>query len=434
MTRKEYFEVIESMRNQCSMLHISETRVRLDLADWIEQVCYLCKLAEDANKIIDVDRQSMLISIDNWFELRGLYHDLNDVMYGLSLVVCNMEEGRLPSEISGWDEEKEELCYDVMEDAFDSTMNDFRNMGFIDDDEKKIIEDAGATVMNFLTEYRNTLKKFSTIVKRANEVLDRFREAISDIDSGFSAFLTDRYYNFMECKETDLEECLVAHLYEKYVDRLDEPLEPRHWAAMLKDYLAEKDNDSNMKIIRESFSYTHALDISDDNIIHYLLTKFDNEVELTVFFHKFLMIAIIQSKVRSDIKIIRRLVKEDAVEPLSSGVVNRIRNNAVLNRLFRDALGMVAEKTGARKKWKWSHVKKVLEDDKYIEKLGQKEFGRLINGIFPDIDGETVRQSVKNNPIEGGKYHYWELPATNASRLLLIDIGEEFEELRKAME
>ena len=115
MTRKEYFEVIESMRNQCSMLHISETRVRLDLADWIEQVCYLCKLAEDANKIIDVDRQSMLISIDNWFELRGLYHDLNDVMYGLSLVVCNMEEGRLPSEISGWDEEKEELCYDVME-------------------------------------------------------------------------------------------------------------------------------------------------------------------------------------------------------------------------------------------------------------------------------------------------------------------------------
>ena len=423
------------MHRYCSMLHISETRERLDLADWIEQVRYLCKLAEEANKIIDVDRQSLQMSLNDWFALRRLCNDLNDVRYDLSWVVGDMAEGRLPAEIPEWDEEENEVCYDVMEYGFDCTMNDFRNIGFIDDDEKKIIEEAGATVMNILEEYRNTLEKLSVVVGHVEEVLDKFHNDISDVDSEISAEITDLYYYFLKCKETDVEERLVARLYEKYVDRLDEPLEPRHWAAMLKDYLAENDDDDpNKKIVRECFSYTHALDISDYDINYYLLKEFDDEDDVYDFFNYFLEVAIIQSKVRSDIKIIRRLVKEDAVEPLPSGVVNRIRNNAVLNRLFRDALGRLLEKVGARQKWQWSHVKKVLEDDRFIEELGQKGFGDLINGIFPDIDAEKVRQSVKNHPIKDGKFHYRKLPETNASRQLLIDIGEEFEELRKAME
>ena len=78
-------------------------------------------------------------------------------------------------------------------------MNDFEDVKFIDNDEKKIIEEAGATVMNILDEYRNTLKKLSTIVKRANDVIDRFHDGIYDIDTKFSAYLADLYYSFLEC-------------------------------------------------------------------------------------------------------------------------------------------------------------------------------------------------------------------------------------------
>lgn len=430
MTREEYFDVVGSMHRYCSMLHISETRERLDLADWYEQVYYLCKLAEETNKIIDIDRQSLQMSIEHWFELRRLCNDLDDVLYDLSWVVGDMEEGQLPGSVC---EEVDDDWYESKEDDYNRTMNDFEDVKFIDNDEMKIIEDAGATVMNILDEYRNTLKKLSTIVKRANDVIDRFHDGIYDIDTKFSAYLADLYYSFLECKEAGVEESLVARLYEKYVDRLDEQLEPRHWSAMLKDYLAEND-DTSKQIIRERFSYTRALDISDHFIQYYLIEESNNEDDVHDFFNYFLELAIIQSKVRSDIKIKRRPVKAETVEPLPSGVVDRIRNNAVLNRLFRDALGRLLEKVGARKKWQWSHVKKVLEDDRFIEELGQKGFGDLINGIFPDIDAEKVRQSVKNHPIKDGKFHYRKLPETNASRQLLIDIGEEFEELRKAME
>ena len=188
------------------------------------------------------------------------------------------------------------------------------------------------------------------------------------------------------------------------------------------------------KIIKECFSYTHAIDISDPRISHYLSRMCEDMSEINEFFNYFLEVAILQSKVRSDIKIIRRPKTEEKVEPLPSGVVAEIRDNPELNRLFRDTLGRLLEKVGARQKWQWSHVKQVLEDDRFIEELGQKGFGDLINGIFPDIDAEKVRQSVKNHPIKDGKFHYRKLPETNASRQLLIDIGEEFEELRKAME
>ena len=99
MTREEYFDVIGVMQQCCSMLHISETRKRLDLADWVEQMYYLCILAEEANKIIDVDRQSMQMSIEHWYALSRLNSDLNEVTYDLFCVIPEMAEGMLPGDI-----------------------------------------------------------------------------------------------------------------------------------------------------------------------------------------------------------------------------------------------------------------------------------------------------------------------------------------------
>jgi len=451
MTQEEYFEVIDLMHRYCSMLDISKTKKSLDLADWVRQTFNLCNLAVESNQIIDVDRQSMQMSLYDMFKLRSLSDKLNGMLSELSDVIPRMKNGTLPIREVKWhygdedDDDYDDSGYyeDYNDDGsgldtramfLNFDVYSFNEMKFISDNDKTIVNEAKDTANRILAEYRIMLAKLSTIAERAYKDLSRFYDSISVVDSEISEYLTDRYYSFLEAKEADIEERLVARLYEKYVDSLNEQLETRHWAAMLKDYLTIETGGLMKKIIKECFSYTHAIDISDPRISHYLSRMCEDMSEINDFFNYFLEVAILQSKVRSDIKIIRRPKTEEKVEPLPSGVVAEIRDNPELNRLFRDTLGRLLEKVGARKKWQWSHVKKVLEDDRFIEELGQKGFGDLINGVFPDIDAEKVRQSVKNHPIKDGKFHYRKLPETNASRQLLIDIGEEFEELRKAME
>lgn len=451
MTQEEYFEVIDLMHRYCSMLDISKTKKSLDLADWVRQTFNLCNLAVESNQIIDVDRQSMQMSLYDMFKLRSLSDKLNGMLSELSDVIPRMKNGTLPIREVKWhygdedDDDYDDSGYyeDYNDDGsgldtramfLNFDVYSFNEMKFISDNDKTIVNEAKDTANRILAEYRIMLAKLSTIAERAYKDLSRFYDSISVVDSEISEYLTDRYYSFLEAKEADIEERLLARLYEKYVDSLNEQLETRHWAAMLKDYLTIETGGLMKKIIKECFSYTHAIDISDPRISHYLSRMCEDMSEINEFFNYFLEVAILQSKVRSDIKIIRRPKTEEKVEPLPSGVVAEIRDNPELNRLFRDTLGRLLEKVGARKKWQWSHVKKVLEDDRFIEELGQKGFGDLINGIFPDIDAEKVRQSVKNHPIKDGKFHYRKLPETNASRQLLIDIGEEFEELRKAME
>lgn len=451
MTQEEYFEVIDLMHRYCSMLDISKTKKSLDLADWVRQTFNLCNLAVESNQIIDVDRQSMQMSLYDMFKLRSLSDKLNGMLSELSDVIPRMKNGTLPIREVKWhygdedDDDYDDSGYyeDYNDDGsgldtramfLNFDVYSFNEMDFISDNDKTIVNEAKDTANRILAEYRIMLAKLSTIAERAYKDLSRFYDSISVVDSEISEYLTDRYYSFLEAKEADIEERLVARLYEKYVDSLNEQLETRHWAAMLKDYLTIETGGLMKKIIKECFSYTHAIDISDPRISHYLSRMCEDMSEINDFFNYFLEVAILQSKVRSDIKIIRRPKTEEKVEPLPSGVVAEIRDNPELNRLFRDTLGRLLEKVGARKKWQWSHVKKVLEDDRFIEELGQKGFGDLINGIFPDIDAEKVRQSVKNHPIKDGKFHYRKLPETNASRQLLIDIGDEFEELRKAME
>ena len=451
MTQEEYFEVIDLMHRYCSMLDISKTKKSLDLADWVRQTFNLCNLAVESNQINDVDRQSMQMSLYDMFKLRSLSDKLNDMLSELSGVIPGMKNGTLPIREVKWhygdedDDDYDDSGYyeDYNDDGsgldtramfLNFDVYSFNEMKFISDNDKTIVNEAKDTANRILAEYRIMLAKLSAIAERAYKDLSRFYDSISVVDSEISEYLTDRYYSFLEAKEADIEERLVARLYEKYVDSLNEQLETRHWAAMLKDYLTIETGGLMKKIIKECFSYTHAIDISDPRISHYLSRMCEDMSEINEFFNYFLEVAILQSKVRSDIKIIRRPKTEEKVEPLPSGVVAEIRDNPELNRLFRDTLGRLLEKVGARKKWQWSHVKKVLEDDRFIEELGQKGFGDLINGIFPDIDAEKVRQSVKNHPIKDGKFHYRKLPETNASRQLLIDIGEEFEELRKAME
>ena len=455
MTQEEYFEVIDLMHRYCSMLDISKTKKSLDLADWVGQTFNLCNLAVESNQIIDVDRQSMQMSLYDMFKLRSLSDKLNDMLSELSDVIPRMKNGTLPIREVKWhygDEDDDDYDdsgyyedynddgsgFDTREMGLNFVVHGFNEMKFISDNDKTIVNEAKDTANRILAEYRIMLAKLSTIAERAYKDLSRFYDSISVVDSEISEYLTDRYYSFLEAKEADIEERLVARLYEKYVDSLNEQLETRHWAAMLKDYLTIETGGLMKKIIKECFSYTHAIDISDPRISHYLSRMSEDMSEINEFFNYFLEVAILQSKVRSDIKIIRRPKTEEKVEPLPSGVVAEIRDNPELNRLFRDTLGRVVETVRARNKWKWGYLKKVLEDDGFIIQCTDSDFGRLINGIFPNINADLARRNACNSSdFLNTKYstkHYRDIPATNALRPVLIAIGDEFDELRSAMQ
>ena len=204
--------------------------------------------------------------------------------------------------------------FDTREMGLNFVVHGFNEMEFISDNDKTIVNEAKDTANRILAEYRIMLAKLSTIAERAYKDLSRFYDSISVVDSEISEYLTDRYYSFLEAKEADIEERLVARLYEKYVDSLNEQLETRHWAAMLKDYLTIETGGLMKKIIKECFSYTHAIDISDPRISHYLSRMCEDMSEINEFFNYFLEVAILQSKVRSDIKIIRRPKTEEKVE------------------------------------------------------------------------------------------------------------------------
>ena len=333
MTQEEYFEVIDLMHRYCSMLDISKTKKSLDLADWVRQTFNLCNLAVESNQIIDVDRQSMQMSLYDMFKLRSLSDKLNDMLSELSGVIPGMKNGTLPIREVKWhygdedDDDYDDSGYyeDYNDDGsgldtramfLNFNVYSFNEMKFISDNDKTIVNEAKDTANRILAEYRIMLAKLSTIAERAYKDLSRFYDSISAVDSEISEYLTDRYYSFLEAKEADIEERLVARLYEKYVDSLNEQLETRHWAAMLKDYLTIETGGLMKKIIKECFSYTHAIDISDPRISHYLSRMCEDMSEINEFFNYFLEVAILQSKVRSDIKIIRRPKMEEKVEPL----------------------------------------------------------------------------------------------------------------------
>lgn len=123
------------------------------------------------------------------------------------------------------------------------------------------------------------------------------------------------------------------------------------------------------------------------------------------------------------------------VRPLPSMVVSGVRKDAELNELLRGALESIMKQTGKRNvKWKWSHVKKVLEDDCIIYKVSPTEFGRQMNEINSDIDADNCRKNIENNELgvaERGRYI--DLPASCGAKAVMMAIGEKLKMLRERM-
>jgi hypothetical protein len=134
----------------------------------------------------------------------------------------------------------------------------------------------------------------------------------------------------------------------------------------------------------------------------------------------------------------RRIEKEEPVKPLPDIVVSTISDNAELNKLFRDSLARVAQKIASgNMSIKWSHLKKVLEDDEIISPCNPTNFGKMVNAILPDYAVDNVRKGVGNNPIslKGAEANakYSELSVINTYRKDLMAVGREFEGVRQKM-
>lgn len=129
----------------------------------------------------------------------------------------------------------------------------------------------------------------------------------------------------------------------------------------------------------------------------------------------------------------------DTVIALPVMVSRAISTDAVRSRLFREAMERIADIIALRgSAWKWSHVKKVLEDEEMISVEINSEFAREINEILPDVTAGACRKSVERNVLRLStqelQLKYWELSDTNMCKRVLVAIASEFEELKRKLE
>lgn len=124
------------------------------------------------------------------------------------------------------------------------------------------------------------------------------------------------------------------------------------------------------------------------------------------------------------------------VPSLPQMVRDDISESAELNFMFRQALADIAEKTSKRGMiWKWSHVKKVLEDLEFVSQENPTEFGKQMHQILEASSAGSIRKSVENHSIDKmvGAVKYWELEDRNPVKKILLAIGARFQSLREKM-
>ena len=88
---------------------------------------------------------------------------------------------------------------------------------------------------------------------------------------------------------------------------------------------------------------------------------------------------------------------------LPSSVNRALRGNAAMAaefvRLMRDEIWPRTGRHGSR--WKWSHVRKVLQDECIIpQNTNDTDFGRIMAEILPGLKPDNVRNNCGNHPLK----------------------------------
>ena len=93
----------------------------------------------------------------------------------------------------------------------------------------------------------------------------------------------------------------------------------------------------------------------------------------------------------------------ESVSPLPSSVNRALRGNAAMAaefvRLMQDEIWPCTGRHSSR--WKWSHVRKVLQDECIIpQNTNDTDFGKMIADIIPGVKADNIRSNCKNNPLD----------------------------------
>lgn len=280
--------------------------------------------------------------------------------------------------------------------------------------------------------YHEYVNKNIQLIENSLETLKTLFDTIEKLQEKFADLVEEEYYNFLDNEEAEIEGQLFDLLYSKKIIE-DASANPnkKAWGILLTEKLTELNLSKHGVLIKEIYTHRKALDINDQRVISYIFQNCIDDNELELFFHYFAEIAILQEKTRSDIEMIRRPEPEEELVELPSMVVESIRRNRYLSRLFKIAICGLAPRTGKTGfKTKWSHVKTTLEHNKLITEVNPSEFGRQIHDICPDVDADNCRQNIGTNTLNiPNNTKYFELPEINQIRIQCSKVAEEFKEI-----
>lgn len=383
-----------------------DTIMFLRYIDLLSRVCHYSKIVIDAN-----DRE-VAKNLDDYRMLQGVNNALEPVIMKLRMMKEDIASNNFPATNAVLAIHKD-LGYDFLIEEIRSNLKD--SDVFAGEENERLLDESIVMVNCRLREYTELGRKFFSVIGQMLSTLIELQESLVLVDGEYADIVERSYYDYFEDNEDDVEESLYNQLYDKeIINDLSCIPTSRDWAVLLKAKLGEMDFGHKTKIIREVFSHRHPLNIKDARTIKYIYENCTIEEDMYLFFRNFAEIAILQSKAKAGIPIIRRPEVAKKVMPLPSMVNQAISADAELNTLFREAIEKLIPKTGKKNmKWKWSHAKRVMEDDGIIEVVSPTEFGRQMNEVDTSIEAENCRKNVDNNEIKlpeaykNMKYYEW---------------------------
>lgn len=383
-----------------------DTILFLRYIDLLSRACHYSKIVVDANE------REISKNLDDYRKLQLLYSALEPVINRLGLLKDEIATNNFPSPDVNLAVHLE-FGYDFL---IEEIRCDLKDSDLFAGEENERLLDESIVMLNCrLREYTELGRKFFSVISQVLSTLLELQDSLVLVDGEYADIVERSYYEYFEENEDDVEEYLYNQLYDKeIINDLSCIPTSRDWAVLLKAKLGEMDFGHKTKIIREVFSHRHPLNIKDARTIKYIYENCTIEEDMYLFFRNFAEIAILQSKAKAGIPIIRRPEVAKKVMPLPSMVNQAISADAELNTLFREAIEKLIPKTGKQgMKWKWSHAKRVMEDDGIIEVVSPTEFGRQMNEVDTSIEAENCRKNVDNNEIKlpeaykSKKYYEW---------------------------
>lgn len=290
-----------------------------------------------------------------------------------------------------------------------------------------------------VSEYRTQTDRTEQYIQKwlpyVKDIFLKIDEYYDDVYDGFKAVIINTYYDKLEDEEDDVRNELYNIIYDKEIlkNPAEEPM-PEHYGILLKDFLEQAKYNQKTRVIADKFMLGKAINIDEGDYVKHLNKECSTKADIDLFIKTFMQIAILQELTKPRIHVARRPTKHI---PLPDGFNVRVSDDIKMNNMLREILARLSTKVGGNFKTKWSHAKRVMEDEEIISKMTDTEFGKEMAEVCSLIHAENCRTNTKNNGIKlkdkdkGKKYYEWVL--TLADRSKCMSVAHELKPLLKLM-